>query len=123
MSLPLSDLDNRNKVKIELMSLCPGLCGLRKIEGENRLKFHGPNETNLHRDSNFRKFIRYFYGPIPFLIEAAVILSGILHNWMDLTIIMALLWMNIFPNEWLCLISMCSLDGRTYFFDSNDSYL
>lgn len=46
------------------------------------------------------KFIRYFWGPIPWLIEVAIILSSIIQHWEDLGIITALLVLNAVVGFW-----------------------
>ena len=38
----------------------------------------------------FLKFLTYFWGPIPWMIEAAVILSGVVRHWPDFFIILVL---------------------------------
>ena len=40
------------------------------------------------------KFLRYFWGPIPWMIEIAVVLSGVLKHWPDFFIILVLLVAN-----------------------------
>ena len=40
------------------------------------------------------KFLAYFWGPIPWMIEAAVALSGVVRHWSDFIIILVLLLAN-----------------------------
>lgn len=68
--------------------------GLRQEEAERRLQNYGANELNEQKASSLLKFLRYFWGPIPWMIEAAAILSGIVHRWPDFIIITILLATN-----------------------------
>ena len=68
--------------------------GLSQVEAENRLSRYGYNELAEERINPFLKFLSYFRGPIPGMIMAAAVISGILHNWPDLGVILGLLFMN-----------------------------
>ncbi len=46
------------------------------------------------RPISFLKFLSYFWGPIPWMIEVAVILSGVVQHWPDFFIILLLLVAN-----------------------------
>jgi H+-transporting ATPase len=46
------------------------------------------------------KFLRYFWGPIPWMIEVAALLSAAVKNWGDFTIIMFLLGFNAAIGFW-----------------------
>jgi len=48
--------------------------GLSQTEAETRLNQYGPNEIEEKKTSLLLKFISYFWGPIPWMIEIAVIL-------------------------------------------------
>ena len=52
-------------------------------------------KTNL-----FLKFLSYFWGPIPWMIEMAVILSGVVRHWPDFFIILLLLVANAVVGFW-----------------------
>ena len=55
---------------------------------------YGPNEIEEKKANPLLKFLTYFWGPIPWMIEAAVILSGVLRHWPDFFIILVLLVAN-----------------------------
>ena len=55
---------------------------------------YGPNEIAEHKVNPLLKFLSYFWGPIPWMIEIAVILSGALRHWPDFFIILVLLVAN-----------------------------
>ncbi len=68
--------------------------GLTEAEAEKRLTQYGPNEIEEKKTNAFLKFLTYFWGPIPWMIEAAVILSAIARHWPDFFIILLLLIAN-----------------------------
>ena len=50
--------------------------GLTQAEAQKRLTQYGPNEIAEKKTNELLKFLTYFWGPIPWMIEAAVILSA-----------------------------------------------
>ena len=50
--------------------------GLSQAEAQKRLTQYGPNEIEEKKTNPFLKFLTYFWGPIPWMIEVAVILSA-----------------------------------------------
>ena len=65
--------------------------GLSQAEAQKRLTQYGPNEIEEKKTNPFLKFLTYFWGPIPWMIEVAVILSGVVGHWPDFVIILLLL--------------------------------
>ena len=65
--------------------------GLSQAEAQKRLTQYGPNEIKEEKTNPFLKFLTYFWGPIPWMIEVAVILSGVVGHWADFGIILFLL--------------------------------
>jgi H+-transporting ATPase len=74
--------------------------GLSAAEAEKRLKEFGPNEIPEKKTSAIIKFLSYFWGPIPWMIEAAVVLSAFIQHWDDFGIIFALLLVNAMVGFW-----------------------
>ncbi|WP_083282905.1 plasma-membrane proton-efflux P-type ATPase [Humibacillus sp. DSM 29435] len=68
--------------------------GLTQAEATKRLAKYGPNEIAEHHTNPLLKFLSYFWGPIPWMIEIAVILSGAVGHWPDFFIILVLLLAN-----------------------------
>jgi H+-transporting ATPase len=68
--------------------------GLSTAEAAKRLAQYGPNEIAEHKTNPLLKFLSYFWGPIPWMIEIAVILSGAVGHWPDFFIILVLLVAN-----------------------------
>jgi len=50
--------------------------GLSQAEAEQRLAQDGYNEIEEKKTNPFLKFLSYFWGPIPWMIEGAVFLSA-----------------------------------------------
>ena len=74
--------------------------GLSQTEGQRRLEQYGYNEITEESVNPFLKFLSYFWGPIPWMIEAAVILSALVRHWPDFFIILVLLLANAGVGFW-----------------------
>ncbi len=68
--------------------------GLTEAVAEQRLIQYGPNELEERKPNQLLKLLTYFWGPIPWMIEVAVILSAALGHWPDFIIIGILLLAN-----------------------------
>ena len=55
---------------------------------------YGFNDLPEEKKHPFLKFLSYFWGPIPWMIEAAAILSAAISNWEDFAVILLLLITN-----------------------------
>src|ERR1700689_3591574 len=84
-SLPLAEVERRLGSSAE---------GLTQAEAQKRLTQYGPNEIEEKKTNELLKFLSYFWGPIPWMIEAAVILSAVARHWPDFGIILLLLLAN-----------------------------
>ncbi|HZD51775.1 MAG TPA: HAD-IC family P-type ATPase, partial [Woeseiaceae bacterium] len=89
--LPLGDLETRLGVTTE---------GLSGAEAARRLQQYGYNELVEKKVSPLRQFLSYFWGPIPWMIEAAAVLSLVVRDWADFAIIMLLLIANAAVGFW-----------------------
>jgi H+-transporting ATPase len=74
--------------------------GLSTSEAEKRLREFGSNEIPEKKTNIVIKFLGYFWGPIPWMIEVAVALSAVLQHWDDFGIILALLLLNAVVGFW-----------------------
>ncbi|MGA7179233.1 MAG: plasma-membrane proton-efflux P-type ATPase [Thiobacillaceae bacterium] len=74
--------------------------GLSQAEAQKRLIRYGPNELEEKQTNAFLKFLSYFWGPIPWMIEVAVILSAVDGHWPDFFIILTLLVANAVVGFW-----------------------
>ncbi|MGO9593495.1 MAG: cation-transporting P-type ATPase, partial [Steroidobacteraceae bacterium] len=71
-SLPLAEVEKK-------LGSSPN--GLTQAEAQKRLTQYGPNEIEEKKTNELLKFLSYFWGPIPWMIEAAVILSAVARHW------------------------------------------
>src|SRR5271168_3393715 len=90
-SLPMPEMEKR-------LGSSPD--GLSQAEAQKRLTQYGPNEIEEKKTNLFLKFLSYFWGPIPWMIEIAVILSGVVRHWPDFFIILLLLLANAVVGFW-----------------------
>ena len=90
-SLPLAEVEKR-------LGSSPD--GLSQAEATKRLTQYGPNEIEEKKTNQLLKLLSYFWGPIPWMIEVAVILSGVLGHWPDFFIILVLLLANAVVGFW-----------------------
>jgi H+-transporting ATPase len=74
--------------------------GLSSEEAVRKLDQYGPNEIPEKKGNPFRKFLSYFWGPIPWMIEAASVLSLLIQHWEDFGIILTLLIVNAVVGFW-----------------------
>ncbi len=74
--------------------------GLSQAEVTKRQAQYGPNQIEEKKTNVILKFLSYFWGPIPWMIEGAVILSGVVRHWMDFSIILFLLFSNALVGFW-----------------------
>ena len=74
--------------------------GLTQAEAQKRLAQYGPNAIEEKKTNQYLKFLSYFWGPIPWMIEAAVILSGVVRHWLDFFVILVLLLSNALVGFW-----------------------
>jgi H+-transporting ATPase len=74
--------------------------GLSQAEAQKRLTQYGPNEIEEKKTNRLLKFLTYLWGPIPWMIEGAVILSGVVRHWLDFFIILLLLVSNAVVGFW-----------------------
>jgi H+-transporting ATPase len=72
----------------------PDLTGLTSEAARARLAQYGANAIREERVNPLLKFFGYFWGPIPWMIEIAALLSGVTRRWDDLAIIIAMLLIN-----------------------------
>jgi H+-transporting ATPase len=74
--------------------------GLSSDESQKRLAQFGPNALEEKKTNPILKFLSYFWGPIPWMIEIAAVLSAIVQHWDDLVIISVLLLFNALVGFW-----------------------
>ena len=76
------------------------LAGLRTEEAHQLLVHYGPNELVEKHVHPLLRLLASFWGPIPWMIEVAALLSLVVRHWADFIIILALLVMNALVGFW-----------------------
>jgi H+-transporting ATPase len=104
-SAPASlSLDEKEAVSISESELKKRLgvsdAGLSEEEAKKRQGQFGYNELPEAKTNPILKFLAYFWGPIPWMIEAAAVLSAVVKNWEDFGIILTLLAANAVVGFW-----------------------
>lgn len=74
--------------------------GLSSSEVQKRLQRYGKNEIPEKEESTLHRIFRRFWGPIPWMIEVAAILSAAVQKWEDFGIIITLLLVNAVMDFW-----------------------
>jgi H+-transporting ATPase len=90
-SLSLSELQAQLHTSLE---------GLSQTDAQNRLTQYGLNELPEDTTRPWQQFLSHFWGPIPWMIEVAAILSAVVRDWPDLAIILVLLIVNSLVGFW-----------------------
>ncbi len=93
-TVPSQGVDSSFK---ELASSPDGLTG---AEAKQRLEKYGPNALPEEKRNPLLDFFSHFWGPIPWMIEAAAILSAVVGHWADFIIIAVLLLANAIVGFW-----------------------
>jgi len=68
--------------------------GLTSGEAQSRLAKYGANAIEEKKQSQLAVFLGYFWGPMPWMIEAAAIMSIFVKDWVDFSVIIVLLLFN-----------------------------
>ncbi len=85
--------------------------GLATDEAQRRLAQYGYNELEEKRRNPLLQFLSYFWGPIPWMIEAAAVLSAVVRHWDELYIILFLLAFNAVIGFWQEFKATSALDA------------
>jgi H+-transporting ATPase len=74
--------------------------GLSSEEVEKTRQLYGTNDIPEKKVNPLTKFLGYFWGPIPWMIEAAAVLSIVIQHWEDFAIIFTMLLVNAVVGFW-----------------------
>ncbi len=99
---PRNDLADLAKAPLQSVEaeLRTSLQGLDESEARARLATYGYNEIPEQKANTLLKLLSYFWGPIPWMIEVAAVLSALVRHWEDFAIILTLLLMNAGVGFW-----------------------
>jgi len=68
--------------------------GMSTEQAEKALGKYGENILEIKKESIWLRLVPFFWGPIPWMIEIAALLSFYLERWADFSMILALLFIN-----------------------------
>jgi H+-transporting ATPase len=74
--------------------------GLSSHDATARLQRFGRNAIEAHTESRWHKLAGYFWGPLPWMIEAAALISAIRGDWPDFAVVASLLIYNAVVGFW-----------------------
>jgi H+-transporting ATPase len=96
---PVQDFQKVSVEELEsLLKATPS--GLSQEEARRRLTQYGSNEIVERKVNPLLKFLGYFWGPIPWMIEATIVLSGVAGHWPDFAVMTCLLAANAVVGFW-----------------------
>jgi H+-transporting ATPase len=89
-------VDNLKELSISdvLEKYSTDINGLSSQDASERVAEYGFNEIYEAQNGHLKKLFSYFWGPIPWMIEIALILSLIIQHWQEFSIILLLLLIN-----------------------------
>jgi len=97
-------IDSQDAGKTEISELWQQLsasqAGLSPAEAQERLRRYGRNQMSETKTNALLKFLGYFWGPIPWMIEVAAVLSLVVRHWADFAVISVLLLFNAMVGFW-----------------------
>ena len=101
-TIVINNSDELRDTKIdEVMSMLEtSKDGLSSKEAKRRLEKFGENKIEEKKIPEWKKFVKHFWGPIPWMIEIAAILSAFLQKWEDFAIITLMLLINVGVDYW-----------------------
>ena len=102
MKKSVNDIGKLKELSIEktFETFSSGEDGLSNSSLQERYSDYGYNELEEKSVNPILKFLGYFWGPIPWMIEVAAILSAIISHWEDFWIIFVLLLLNATVGFW-----------------------
>jgi H+-transporting ATPase len=99
-SLSAKEREEKKPICEYLKDLETSIDGLSQKDAEDRLSRLGYNELEEKKVNKVLKFLSYFWGPIPWMIEIAAVLSIVVRHWVDFGIIVVLLLANAVVGFW-----------------------
>lgn len=74
--------------------------GLTNDDATNRISQYGLNAITEEKESKLKKFLSYFWGPMPWMVEAPAIMALLIQDWVDFGIITFMLVFNAVLGFW-----------------------
>ena len=86
--------------QVNTMTETADQAGLTEHQAEQLLLRFGPNEITEKQTRPLVQLGKHFWGPIPWMIEAAIVLSAIIGDWANFAVITVLLLLNAGVGFW-----------------------
>jgi H+-transporting ATPase len=97
---PTAALDPAAAIEAAFKKYGSSKSGLSSSEATRRLTQYGRNALEDRAESRWHKVLSYFWGPLPFLIEAAAVISALRRDWPDFAVVTGLLLYNAVVGFW-----------------------
>ncbi len=94
MALPTDDYTGKDTQETAKLLQVDAELGLSQAEVDKRRLTYGYNEIEEREEPLWHRVFRRFWGPIPWMIEVAAILSAVVQKWDDFVIIAIMLLVN-----------------------------
>ena len=91
---------NEDQIGAALTTLQTTSKGLTATEATARLARYGRNAIEAKTESRWRKLAAYFWGPLPWMIEVAALISLVRRDWPDFFVVGGLLLYNAAVGFW-----------------------
>ncbi len=92
--IPIDGRKEEQEEENSLLQNSEAIGGLSEEEAKERLQKYGYNEIKEKEETWWQRLFRRFWGPIPWMIEVAAILSAAVKHWEEFYIIVAMLLVN-----------------------------
>lgn len=89
------DFQDASSEEVLRMLAVDATSGLTGDEVQRRQRQYGQNEIPEKEESLLKRILKRFWGPIPWMIETAAVLSAAVQKWEDFSIILILLLVNV----------------------------
>lgn len=102
MQSQVTDSETLKKLSVEetFQKFSSSENGLSDSSAKELINEYGYNELEEKKVNPILKFLSYFWGPIPWMIEVAAILSAAINHWEDFWVIFVLLLLNASVGFW-----------------------
>lgn len=102
MKSQVADSETLKKLSVEetFQKFSSSENGLSDSSAKELINEYGYNELEEKKVNPIIKFLGYFWGPIPWMIEVAAILSAAINHWEDFWVIFVLLLLNASVGFW-----------------------
>ncbi len=88
-------LEATTSLRLESNSIDRGMLGLTSAEAAKRIAADGPNAVAEESESRFQRILRHFWAPVPWMLEATVLLQLAIGGYLEAALIAGVLLLNV----------------------------